>query len=193
MTKIHEQCVGWKGSCGVILSLCAPLKLSIRCLALGMATLLAGCSTFDPSEIKDCEASIQSRLKAPSTYKRISATRTFMSEEKPPEVWVSIAYDAVNTFNAPLRDSTICEYPAFVSGSVDWTKYQAAQARGELAIDAIDAAAAEAVRKEAAAAKAAAKAKPKYPYVAPDGVDILNAEDERNWKKYGTTDPDGGE
>ena len=32
-----------------------------------------------------------------------------------------------------------------------------------------------------------------FPYVAADGVDIRNAEDERNWEKYGTTDPDGGE
>ncbi|QSR16042.1 hypothetical protein CA833_02325 [Novosphingobium sp. KA1] len=33
----------------------------------------------------------------------------------------------------------------------------------------------------------------RFPYVAPDGVDIRNATDEANWKKYGTTDPDGGE
>lgn len=33
----------------------------------------------------------------------------------------------------------------------------------------------------------------RFPYVAPDGVDIRNAEDEANWQKYGTTDPAGGE
>ena len=33
----------------------------------------------------------------------------------------------------------------------------------------------------------------RFPYVAPDGVDILNATDEAKWKKYGTTTPDGGE
>jgi hypothetical protein len=37
------------------------------------------------------------------------------------------------------------------------------------------------------------KVKHKFPYVAPDGVDIRNAADEANWKKYGTTDPNGGE
>lgn len=33
----------------------------------------------------------------------------------------------------------------------------------------------------------------RFPYVTADGVDITNEEDERNWKRYGTTDPDGGE
>lgn len=33
----------------------------------------------------------------------------------------------------------------------------------------------------------------RFPYVTADGVDIANEEDERNWKKYGTTDPNGGE
>lgn len=41
-----------------------------------------------------------------------------------------------------------------------------------------------------AAAEAEGQAKT-YPYVAPDGVDIFNAEDERNWQKYGTTTPGG--
>ena len=33
----------------------------------------------------------------------------------------------------------------------------------------------------------------RYPYKMPDGVDITNSQDERNYKRYGTTDPDGGE
>lgn len=33
----------------------------------------------------------------------------------------------------------------------------------------------------------------KYPYTAPDGVDIRNESDEVNWKRYGTTDPHGGD
>ncbi len=43
------------------------------------------------------------------------------------------------------------------------------------------------------AARPQAQGKHRYPYVAPDGVDITSEEDERNWKKYGTTDPNGGE
>jgi hypothetical protein len=46
---------------------------------------------------------------------------------------------------------------------------------------------------KAARPQAQAQAKRRYPYVTPDGVDITNAEDERNWRKYGTTDPNGGE
>lgn len=33
----------------------------------------------------------------------------------------------------------------------------------------------------------------RFPYVAPDGVDITNAQDEKNWRKYGTTMPNSGE
>jgi hypothetical protein len=43
------------------------------------------------------------------------------------------------------------------------------------------------------AARPHAQAKRRYPYVTPDGVDITNEQDERNWRKYGTTDPNGGE
>ncbi len=43
------------------------------------------------------------------------------------------------------------------------------------------------------AARPQAQGKRRYPYVAPDGVDITSEEDERNWRKYGTTDPNGGE
>ncbi len=43
------------------------------------------------------------------------------------------------------------------------------------------------------AARPQAQAKRRYPYVTPDGVDITSEEDERNWRKYGTTDPNGGE
>ncbi len=41
--------------------------------------------------------------------------------------------------------------------------------------------------------KPQAEEKRRYPYVAPDGVDITSEADERNWKQYGTTQPDGGE
>lgn len=33
----------------------------------------------------------------------------------------------------------------------------------------------------------------RFPYVAPDGVDITSEEDERNWRRYGTTLPGSGE
>ena len=35
--------------------------------------------------------------------------------------------------------------------------------------------------------------KSRFPYVAPDGVNIDSERDEKNLKKYGTTDPNGGE
>jgi hypothetical protein len=33
----------------------------------------------------------------------------------------------------------------------------------------------------------------RFPYVTKDGVNITSAADEANWKRYGTTDPGGGE
>lgn len=130
-----------------------------------------------------------SKLKAPSSYKRIKAYSVFMDKQQPPEVWVSIEYDAVNSFNAPLRDFEVCKFPANASGGVDWVKYNSA----------IGTAVSDAAKDAAAAVTSASKVeqlepvRSRYPYVAPDGVDIRDATDEANWRKYGTTDPSGGE
>lgn len=57
---------------------------------------------------------------------------------------------------------------------------------------AADKAAAEAAR-DVDAPPPKRRAASRFPYKTSDGVDITNEADERNWKKYGTTDPDGGE
>lgn len=49
-----------------------------------------------------CEAALKARLKAPSSYRQIYATIIGNS--------VILEYDAVNSFNAPLRDKKVCEF-----------------------------------------------------------------------------------
>lgn len=54
----------------------------------------------DSAEDKACDDAIKATLKAPSSYKRIS------------KVGGKIEYDAVNSFNAPLRGRGVCLYDA---------------------------------------------------------------------------------
>ena len=55
----------------------------------------------DPA-ILVCEAALKSTLKAPKTYERVSADLTGRS--------VYLTYDAVNSFNAPLRGKHKCDF-----------------------------------------------------------------------------------
>jgi hypothetical protein len=85
---------------------------------------LPGCSAIEAEEVKRCEAQLLAKLKAPSSYKRVSARSTDINPADPTnlknltERWVTIEYDAVNSYNAPLRDSEICKYP-LRGGQVD--------------------------------------------------------------------------
>ena len=64
---------------------------------------MAGAQAFasDPA-ILVCEAALKSTLKAPKTYERVSADLTGRS--------VYLTYDAVNSFNAPLRGRHKCDF-----------------------------------------------------------------------------------
>lgn len=67
---------------------------------------LAGCE--DPN-LTRCDEAIKARLKAPASFKRVSADGSG-------GFW-TIQYDAVNSFNAPLRGRGHC----FVTGAkADW-------------------------------------------------------------------------
>ena len=71
------------------------MKLSIV-LAAGA---LAGCS---PPSLVACDAAIKSKLRSPSTYQRVS-------DSGAGEV-VTIEFDAVNSYNAPIRQKATCLY-----------------------------------------------------------------------------------
>lgn len=75
----------------------------MRVAIIGVALLLTGCS--DPM-MDACDAAIQGTLKAPSSYKRVSTEGdTNMGYGS-----LRITYDAVNSFNAPIRSAGTCYY-----------------------------------------------------------------------------------
>lgn len=88
---------------------------------LGLVTL-ASCDALLPPEIKDCERFVIGKLRAPTTYHRVEAHKTLMDDLKPPEIWVSIEYDAANAYGTPIRDRQICQYP-LVNGRADLSKH----------------------------------------------------------------------
>lgn len=62
-----------------------------------------------PKEVQACEALLMPSLKAPSTYKLIDATA---SRTKKGTTNVFIQYDAVNSYNAPIRGTFACTVDA---------------------------------------------------------------------------------
>lgn len=78
---------------------------------------LAGCGSLDAPEVKRCEEQLLAKLKAPASYKRVKLSVTDINPQNPSDLknlterWVTIEYDAVNSFNAPLRDTETCRYP----------------------------------------------------------------------------------
>jgi len=80
-----------------------------------MMFVAPACSVERP-ELSACEQEIISTLKAPSSYKRIKWSATEMNPSHPEnllaptEMWVTIEYDAVNAYNAPLRGHQLCRY-----------------------------------------------------------------------------------
>jgi len=82
-----------------------------------VAMALSGCGAFQSPEEQRCEAQLLDKLKSPASYKRVSSHVTDIDPDDPAnlssvtERWVTIEYDAVNSFNAPLRGTEICRYP----------------------------------------------------------------------------------
>jgi hypothetical protein len=88
--------------------------LPFWCVPLAFAGMLSACGTSDSPGLVACEQAIQATLKSPSSYKRIKA------EGSDEYIW-SIEYDAVNSYNAPLRGSGNCYFDA-KSGHASWFK-----------------------------------------------------------------------
>ena len=87
-----------------------PIRALLMLLATGWAMLLAGCDALQDPAVKDCEASIVAGLRAPSTYKRITASSSAMTDLAPQQLWVSVEYDAANAYGTPIRDRRTCKY-----------------------------------------------------------------------------------
>jgi hypothetical protein len=84
-------------------------------VAIVLLTLATSCSG-DPEGVRTCEASLLSTLKAPASYKRVKYEE---SRAMGSYYAVTITYDAVNAFNAPIRADHICRYP-LRNGVVDF-------------------------------------------------------------------------
>lgn len=78
------------------------LTLTAGAIALAAFT---GCST-KPQQIEKCEAILLPTLKAPSTYKLISNTIGLPNKDGSQDVFLN--YDAVNSYNAPIRGLFWC-------------------------------------------------------------------------------------
>jgi hypothetical protein len=81
---------------------------------------LVSCSAFENPALEDCERYIQGKLRSPSTYKRTSWSGSAMKNGD--EYWVSVQYDAANAYGTPVRDTQLCQFPAF-KGQPDTFNY----------------------------------------------------------------------
>lgn len=98
------------------------VQFGLRASATLSLLALSGCNALSAPEIQDCENYVQGKLRSPSTYKRISADSTIMTDQKPPQVWAEVVYDAANAYGTPIRDTQICKYP-LVNGRADLSQY----------------------------------------------------------------------
>lgn len=94
----------------------------MRKLILPSALALAGCGAFDPPEVTDCERHIISKLRSPSTYKRIDASGIGIPFDKPLKYSVTIEYDAANAYGTPVRERQLCVF-AVKNGRPDTSLY----------------------------------------------------------------------
>lgn len=78
-----------------------PILLAsiVACLSAAQAGIFG---FGDDPAIEVCEYVLKAKLKAPSSYKRITSN---LIENK-----VIITYDAVNSFNAPIRGGKVCYF-----------------------------------------------------------------------------------
>lgn len=78
--------------------------------------MLAAC---DSNQVQLCEKQLKEKLVAPASYKRVSVNEFVNPSYKQPYHEVTITYDAVNSYNAPLRGKESCWYKPDTSESID--------------------------------------------------------------------------
>lgn len=71
-----------------------------------LAAALSSCTKL-PDPVSECETIILRGLKVPASYKRIDETVGLNEDGRQS---VSITYDAVNPYNAPIRSLFACDY-----------------------------------------------------------------------------------
>lgn len=81
--------------------------------------LLAGC---DQPEVKQCEDFILSKLRSPSTYKRIESSGIQVPYNNPDRYTVRVTYDAANAYGTPVREEQLCVF-GLKDGKPDTSKH----------------------------------------------------------------------
>jgi len=100
----------------------------MKILAPFLLILLVGCDAPDVPEITHYENALKVKLKAPASYKRVSAHAFGFPSSNPTEQHVLIEFDAVNDFDVPLRSAEACVYP-IRGGKIDFNVPNEAGAR----------------------------------------------------------------
>jgi hypothetical protein len=79
----------------------------LRCGGVILTLALASCGS---AQVQQCESQLMQKLKAPASYNRVSVETgsSSASDGVPAYDSVMIAYDAANSFNAPLRGRELC-------------------------------------------------------------------------------------
>lgn len=91
-------------------------------LALPIAVFaIAGCAKPTP-EFEQCERYIKAQLKAPSSYKLIKQSGSWVPFDKRDRYVLSVEYDAQNSYGAMLRDTQVCIFPN-KDGQPDTSQY----------------------------------------------------------------------
>lgn len=78
----------------------------VAAISLACFVALGGCA--ERRALHACDGAIQSQLKAPSTYHRISNGSIDAADNGP--IRIKITYDADNAFGTPIRGQGYCEY-----------------------------------------------------------------------------------
>lgn len=99
---------------------CSRLTIMLK-LAIPLLVLTAGCVKPTP-EFEQCERYIKARLKAPSSYKLINESGSWVPFDKRERYVLSIEYDAQNSYGVMLRDTQVCIFPG-KDGQPDTSQY----------------------------------------------------------------------
>lgn len=95
-------------------------------VALGGGWALYDSQIRDPANVRYCEFALLETLKAPATYKRVSAATAGAGRD------VTLRFDAANSYGTPLRGSATCAFaggdgaPAMTGLTVDGRAYRGA-------------------------------------------------------------------
>lgn len=102
------------------------LLTSVAVAAAGGLAWTQGWGSAEPDDVVTCEEATKALLKAPSTYKRVDASR--LSQQN--GVRLFLRYDAANSFGTPLRGTAVCEFPSGTSAETDDPELIAMQMNG---------------------------------------------------------------